>query len=55
MNKNEIKKSPKTAETYLVEAVLSKKKTKNSLAEVLRFIYFRQFKLTLGAGGYSQP
>ena len=51
MNRNKIKKSPKTAKTYLVEVVLSEKKLKNRLAEVLRFIYFRQFKLTLGAGG----
>ena len=54
MNRNKIKKSPKTAKAYLVEVVLSEKKLKNRLAEVLQFIYFRQFKLTLGAGGYSQ-
>ena len=52
VNGNKIKKSPKTAKTYLVEVVLSEKK--NRSAEVLQFIYFRQFKLTLGAGGYSQ-
>ena len=34
--------------------VISKKRIKNRLANVLRFIYFRQFKLTPGAGGYTQ-
>ena len=34
--------------------VISEKRIKNRLAKVLQFIYFRQFKLTLGAGGYSQ-
>ena len=34
--------------------VISEKKIKNRLEKVLRFIYFRQFKRTLGAGGYTQ-
>ena len=34
--------------------VITKKRIKNRLAKVLLFIYFRQFKLTLGAGGYTQ-
>ena len=42
------------AKTYIIEVVISEKRIKNRLAKVLRFIYFRQFKLTLGAGGYTQ-
>ena len=34
--------------------VISKKRIKNRLAKVLQFIYFRQFKLTLEAEGYTQ-
>ena len=34
--------------------VISEKRIKNRLVKVLRFIYFCQFKLTLGAGGYTQ-
>ena len=36
--------------------VISEKRItrKNRLAKVLRLIYFRQFKLTIGAGGYTQ-
>ena len=34
--------------------VIREKGTKNRLGKVLRLIYFRQFKLTLGAGVYTQ-
>ena len=38
------------------QAILKFCATKNlfRLVKVLRFIYFRQFKLTLGTGGYTQ-
>ena len=42
------------AKIYIIEVVTSEKRIKNRLAKLFRFIYFRQFKLTQGAGGYTQ-
>ena len=38
----------------IIKVVISEKRIQNRLAQVLRFIYFREFKLILGAGEYSQ-